>query len=84
MTGALIFKIIIVLLLLAVLVSLASGMFFLVKDEGESDRTVKSLTLRITLSIALFLMLIVGYFTGMIQPHGISPGAPETERALPE
>ena len=84
MTGALIFKIIIVLLLLAVLVSLASGMFFLVQDEGESDRTVKSLTVRITLSIALFLMLIVGYFTGMIRPHGISPEAPETERALAE
>ena len=84
MTGALIFKIIIVLLLLAVLVSLASGMFFLVQDEGESDRTVKSLTVRITLSIALFLMLIIGYFTGIIRPHGISPEAPETERALAE
>jgi protein-S-isoprenylcysteine O-methyltransferase Ste14 len=84
MTGALVFKIIIVLLLLAVLVSLASGMFFLVQDEGESDRTVKSLTVRITLSIVLFLMLVVGYFTGMIRPHGISPEAPETERALTE
>jgi amino acid transporter len=84
MTGALIFKIIIMLLLLAVLISLASGMFFLVQDQGESDRTVKSLTVRITLSIALFLMLIIGYFTGLIQPHGISPVAPETERALPE
>jgi hypothetical protein len=57
-------------------------MFFLINDKGESDRTVKSLTIRITLSIALFLMLIIGYFTGMIQPHGISPEAPETERAL--
>jgi len=84
MTGALIFKIIIVLLLLAVLASLASGMFFLVGDKGESNRTVKSLTIRISLSIALFLILIIGYFTGLIQPHGISPAAPETERALPE
>jgi len=84
MTGALIFKIIIVLLLLAVLVSLTSGMFFLVHDKGESDRTVKSLTIRITLSIALFLMLVIGYFTGLIQPHGISPEVPETERALPK
>ncbi len=82
MTGALIFKIIVVLLLFAVVISLASGMFFLVHDKGESDRTVKSLTIRITLSIALFLMLIIGYFTGLIQPHGISPVSPETERAL--
>ena len=84
MSGVLIYKIIIVLLLLAVIISLSSGMFFLVHDKGESDRTVKSLTIRISLSIALFLMLIIGYFTGMIQPHGINPEAPETERALPE
>jgi len=82
MTGALVFKIIIVLLLLAVLASLASGMFFLVHDKGESNRTVKSLTVRITLSIALFMMLIIGYFTDLIQPHGINPETPETERAL--
>ncbi len=84
MSAALIFKIIVVLLLLAVLVSLSSGMFFLVHDKGESDRTVKSLTIRISLSVALFIMLIVGYFTGMIQPHGIYPEPPETEKALPE
>ncbi|MCK5431357.1 MAG: twin transmembrane helix small protein [Gammaproteobacteria bacterium] len=84
MTGALIFKIIVVLLLLAVLISLSSGMFFLVHDKGESDRTVKSLTIRITLSIALFLMLFIGYFTGIIQPHGINPEPPEIEKALPK
>ncbi|MEE8378842.1 MAG: twin transmembrane helix small protein [Gammaproteobacteria bacterium] len=84
MSGVLIYKIIVVLLLFAVIISLTSGMFFLVHDKGESDRTVKSLTIRISLSIALFLMLIIGYFTGMIQPHGIEPTAPETKRALPE
>ena len=84
MSGVLIYKIVVVLLLLAVLISLTSGMFFLVNDKGESNRTVKSLTIRITLSIALFLVLIVGYFTGMIQPHGIYPDPPKTERALPK
>ena len=84
MSGVLIYKIIIMLLLIAVLISLSSGMFFLVHDKGESNRTVKSLTIRITLSIALFLMLFVGYFTGLLQPHGINPDVSETERALPE
>ncbi len=84
MSGVLIYKIIVLLLLFAVIISLTSGMFFLVHDKGESDRTAKSLTIRITLSIALFLMLIIGYFTGMIQPHGINPGPPEIERALPK
>lgn len=84
MSGVLIYKIIIMLLLIAVLISLSSGMFFLVHDKGGSNRTVKSLTIRITLSIALFLMLFVGYFTGLLQPHGINPDVSETERALPE
>lgn len=84
MSGVLIYKIIVVLLLFAVIISLTSGMFFLVSDKGDTDRTVKSLTIRVALSVSLFLMLIIGYFTGLIQPHGISPEAPETERALPE
>jgi hypothetical protein len=84
MSGVLIYKIIIVLLLLAVIVSLTSGMFFLVNDKGETDRTVKSLTIRVSLSIALFLMLFIGYFMGLIQPHGINSGLPETEPSKTE
>ncbi|MFT5425261.1 MAG: hypothetical protein ACI9ZT_000185 [Gammaproteobacteria bacterium] len=84
MSGVLVYKIIIVLLLLAIIVSLTSGMFFLVNDKGETDRTVKSLTIRVALSIALFLMLFVGYFMGLIQPHGISSGMPEPEPSKTE
>ncbi|OGT79899.1 MAG: hypothetical protein A3H91_07285 [Gammaproteobacteria bacterium RIFCSPLOWO2_02_FULL_61_13] len=68
-----IFKLLIVVLLLAILASLASGLVFLIRDKGQSERTVKSLTFRIALSIALFLLLLIGYATGLIQPHGITP-----------
>ena len=84
MSSVLVYKIIIVLLLLAIIVSLTSGMFFLVNDKGETDRTVKSLTIRVSLSIALFLMLFVGYFMGLIQPHGITSGLPESEPSKTE
>lgn len=84
MPGVLIYKIIVVLLFVAVIVSLTSGMFFLVHDEGDTNRTVKSLTIRISLSIALFLVLIIGYFTNIIQPHGITPEDSKKERALPK
>lgn len=67
------FKILIVLLLLAILGSLTSGLVFLIRDRGESQRTVRSLTVRIALSVALFLLLIIGFATGLIQPHGITP-----------
>jgi cytochrome bd-type quinol oxidase subunit 2 len=80
-SGAVLFKALVVLLLLVILAALTSGMFFLVKDKGESDRTVKSLTVRIVLSVALFLLLFIGFATGLIEPHGITPV--KTEKALP-
>ena len=69
-----IIKTLIVLVLLAILFSLFSGMIFLVKDKGQSQRTVKALTVRIALSVALFILLMVAFATGLIQPHGITPG----------
>lgn len=67
------FKLLVVALLLGILASLASGLFFLIRDQGQTKRTLNSLTLRIALSLALFALLIIGYFNGWIQPHGITP-----------
>ena len=60
------FKLIILLMLLGVIVSLFSGLFFLYRDQGTGDRTVKALTLRISLSIALFVLLMLGYRFGLL------------------
>ncbi len=59
-------KIAIILALLMIVFSLFSALFFLGKDKGSSERTVRALTIRIALSILLFVLLIVGYFTGVI------------------
>ncbi len=67
-------KILIVTVLIAIIISLASGMLFLVKDKGQTNRTAKALTVRIGLSVALFGLLMLGIFTGHIKPHGIYPG----------
>jgi len=64
-------KIIIVILLLLILASLGSGLFFLVRDQGRNPRTVKALTLRIALSVGLFILLMIAYATGLITPHGV-------------
>ena len=76
MSGPEIFKIVVVILLVIILISLASGLIFLIRDKGKSDRTVKSLTLRIVLSIALFILLFIGFSAGLITPHGINPAPP--------
>ena len=66
-------KSIILILLLLIIISLAAGMFTLIKDRNKTDRTVKFLTFRIVLSISLFVLLIVSFFMGWIQPHGLVP-----------
>jgi len=67
-------KIIVILFLLAIVGSLFSGLFFLMKDKGTSERTVRALTVRVSLSVLLFILLIIGFATGLLQPHGVTPG----------
>lgn len=67
-----IFKTIIVVLLLIVLFSLGQALFFLIKDEGKSDRMLKALTWRIGLSVFIFILLLIGQAMGIITPHGLS------------
>ncbi len=60
------FKLVIVLMLIGVVGSLFSGLFFLYRDRGASERTVKALTLRIGMSIAIFVFLLLGFRFGLI------------------
>jgi hypothetical protein len=64
-------KSLIIINFILILLSLASGMFFLAKDDGSRTRVATSLTVRITLSITLFILLFVGFYFGDLKPHGI-------------
>ena len=66
-------KIIIIAIFVGILASLGSGLVFLIKDKGQSDRTLKALTARIIISISLFALLFVLWLLGFISPHGIVP-----------
>ena len=66
-------KVIIVALFLGIIASLASGLVYLVRDSGDSRRTLRALTWRIGLSVGLFLFLMILIFTGVITPHGVTP-----------
>lgn len=67
-------KLLVLVLLAAILVSLFSGLFFLGRDEGGSRRLLPALTVRIALSVLLFLLLLIGWLTGVIQPHDLLSG----------
>ena len=66
-------KILIVIIFLGMIGSMGSALFFLIKDKGQSDRTLKALTVRIGVSIALFALLFVLWGLGLISPHGVRP-----------
>lgn len=59
-------RIIILILLAAVVASLFSGLYFVYKDKGTTNRAVISLTIRIALSVLVFALLIGGYYFGWI------------------
>ena len=59
--------------LIAIVASLASALRHLVRGAGDSRRMVRALSWRIGLSIALFVLLMLAWYTGLIEPHGIDP-----------
>jgi len=64
-------KLLILLCLLGILISLGSGMFHLVNDKSRSKKMVNVLTIRVALSVALFLLLLLAWSQGLLQPHGL-------------
>lgn len=57
-------KFLIVVLMLAVLVSLFSGLFFLIKDGGKTNRVLNSLALRVALSVTLLAVILISLWQG--------------------
>lgn len=62
-------KIIIILLLGTILYCLGSAIFYMLGRKEGSRGMVKALTWRIALSLILFILLIVGYLLGWINPN---------------
>ncbi len=63
-------KLVVIAFLIVIVASLASALIYLIRDKGQSDRTVKALTVRVALSVALFLLLMIGSYFGIIPQHG--------------
>ena len=58
--------------LLAIVVSLGSALFHLSRKGGDSNKLARDLTIRVGLSVALFILLLLAWHLGLIQPHGLS------------
>lgn len=66
-------KIVAIVIFIAILASLGSALFHLVKrgDVEHSQKTAKALTYRIGLSLVLFILLFIAFATGLFKPSGI-------------
>ena len=62
-------KYLIVVILMFIIFSLGSAMFYLVKGQGKSQNTVRFLTVRVALSVVLFLFIILAAKMGWIEPN---------------
>jgi formate/nitrite transporter FocA (FNT family) len=57
---------VVIAMLAAIVASLASAAVFMFRDRGDSKRMVKALAERVGHSVSLFLMLMAGYYFGVI------------------
>jgi len=64
-------RIVVILVFLGIIGSLASALLYLMKDKGGTSRTAYALTVRVGLSIALFLFVLFAHHMGWIESTGI-------------
>jgi len=63
--------IVIGVMIFLILSSLGAGLYYLLHDQGKNKRVVRALTVRITLSIILFIGLFIAFAMGWITPHSL-------------
>ena len=66
-------KVIVIALLVIILYCLGSAVVYLVRNDASPVKMAKALTWRISLSLLLFLLLILSFSLGWVQPHVIFP-----------
>ena len=56
-----------------IIFALIEAVYFLAKDHGDKDRTrvAQALSIRVSLALLLFVLLLIGAMLGLVKPHGI-------------
>ena len=70
-------RIVVIVVFLGILVSLGSALYQLTRANNDSRKMVRALTVRIGLSVLLFALLMVAWYLGLIEPHGIEMSRPQ-------
>lgn len=64
-------RFLIIAALIAIIASLGTALFHLASGRGDSGKMVRALAIRVALSVALFILLIIAWRSGLIAPHGL-------------
>jgi hypothetical protein len=67
-------KVLIIVTLFAIVISLGSALFHLSRGTGDSKKMARALTVRVGLSVLLFILLMLAWYNGLITPHGLPAG----------
>jgi multisubunit Na+/H+ antiporter MnhB subunit len=59
--------------MISIVYALGSGLYYLLYRRDKSENAVKALTVRIGLSLGLFVLLLVAYAMGWLKPHSMFP-----------
>ena len=60
-----------VIFFVAILACLGTALFALFRRGDNSQLLLRALTIRVSLSVLFFLLLLLGWYLGLLQPHGL-------------
>ena len=55
----------------AILASLGVALVALFRPGNHSQTLLRALTVRVSLSVLFFLLLLLGWYLGILEPHGL-------------
>ncbi|MBU3738603.1 MAG: twin transmembrane helix small protein [Rhodoferax sp.] len=67
-------KYLVLLAFVAIVGSLGTALYFMLRQGSKGNRMVLALGMRVGLSILLFLCILLAWKLGLIQPTGIASG----------
>jgi hypothetical protein len=65
------YKILVIAVFIGILAALGSALYQLSRKGGDSKKMIRALAIRVGLSVALFLLLMILWYLGIITPHGL-------------
>jgi succinate dehydrogenase/fumarate reductase cytochrome b subunit len=66
-------RLIVIVFFIAIIYNLGAALYYMMHDKGDGKRMAWALTRRIGLSVLLIALVMLGIWTGLIEPHGIYP-----------